>query len=139
MTQLGSNAEIRVAIVGYGLAGSTFHAPVIDAVDGMTVAAVVTRDAARQMAARTRYPDVHTLAEVEALWRRADEFDLVVVATPNRTHVPIAMAGVAARLAVVVDKPLAATVSDAQQLATTAARAGVMATVFHNRRWDGTP
>ena len=61
MTQLGSTADIRVAIVGYGLAGSTFHAPVIDAVDGMSVAAVVTSDAARQGAAQTRYPGVRAL------------------------------------------------------------------------------
>ena len=63
--------------------------------------------------------------------------DLVVVAAPNRTHVPLALAALDAGLHVVVDKPLAASVTDAERLAAAASSSGLVAAVFHSRRWDG--
>ena len=61
----------------------------------------------------------------------------MVVAAPNREHVPLGLAAVEAGLHLVVDKPLAASVADAQRLADAAEARGVVASVFHNRRWDG--
>ena len=61
----------------------------------------------------------------------------MVVAAPNRTHVPLALAALDAGLHVVVDKPLAASVTDAERLAAAASSSGLVAAVFHNRRWDG--
>ena len=63
----------------------------------------------------------------EAFWERAGELDLVVVASPNRTHVPLARAALEAGLPVVVDKPLAATAAEAAALVEAAAAAGVLA------------
>src|SRR5205823_13238590 len=71
------------------------------------------------------------------LWARTAEHDLVVVATPNRAHVPIATASIRAGLPVVVDKPLAPTSDDGRRLISEAAERGILLTVFHNRRWDG--
>ncbi len=128
--------ELRVALIGYGTAGATFHAPVIAAVPGLRVTAVVTRDPARAAQARTRIPGVRVLEDAEQLWARAGEVDTVVVATPNRTHLPLALAAVEAGLPVLVDKPLAVTSVAAQRLVDRASERGVLLSTYQNRRWD---
>ena len=62
--------------------------------------------------------------------------DLVVVATPNQSHIPLGLRAFESGLPVVVDKPLAATVADGRRLVERAREAGVMVTGFQNRRWD---
>ena len=128
---------IRVALVGYGLAGASFHAPLIAATPDLRLAAVVTTDAARGARARAEHPGVAVVERADALWSRTPEVDLVVVASPNRTHVPLALAALAAGLPVVVDKPLAATAAEARAVVDEARRRGLLLTVFQNRRWDG--
>jgi predicted dehydrogenase len=126
-----SSEELAVGIVGYGLAGEVFHAPLVEAVDGLRVAAVVTSSPERQARARAAHPDADVVAGVDELWERG--LDAVVVAAPNRAHVPVALEAVERDLAVVVDKPLAPTVEEAERLIA----AGGALTVFQNRRWDG--
>ncbi|HEX6679790.1 MAG TPA: Gfo/Idh/MocA family oxidoreductase [Gaiellaceae bacterium] len=128
---------IRVALLGYGLAGAVFHAPLISAVVGLELAAIVTQNEERHSRAGREHPGAVLLGSAEDVWERAGELDLVVVASPNRFHVPIARAAVAAGLAVVVDKPLAASAEDARALVREARERGVLLTVFQNRRWDG--
>ncbi|HEY2603923.1 MAG TPA: Gfo/Idh/MocA family oxidoreductase [Thermoleophilaceae bacterium] len=123
-------SELRAGVVGYGLAGEVFHAPLIDAVDGIEVAGIVTTDPERQASARSTYPNAEVVYNVEDLW---DRIDLLVVATPNRAHVPLGLAGVEHGLPVVVDKPLAPSVTEAELLLST----GGQVTVFQNRRFDG--
>ena len=60
----------------------------------------------------------------------------VVIATPNASHVPLALAALEARLPVVVDKPLATSAPEAQRVVERAQAAGLLLTVFQNRRWD---
>lgn len=129
--------DLRVALVGYGLAGAVFHAPFLAAVPGLRLAAIVARDPARVSAARRDHPGATVLDHADAVWARARDFDLVVVAAPNRAHVPLARAALDAGLAVVVDKPLATAAAAARELVDEAARRRLMLTVFHNRRWDG--
>jgi predicted dehydrogenase len=133
----GAPAPLRAGLIGYGLAGAVFHAPLISATPGLEVASVVTSNPERRARAEADLPGVRVLDRAEALWELADAHDLVVVASPNRTHVPLARAAIEAGLAVVVDKPLAPTASDGRALVEAAAAAGVPLTVFHNRRWDG--
>ena len=128
---------IRVALLGYGLAGAAFHAPLIAAVDGLELAAIVTRSEERRSRARAEHPGAVLLDSADDVWKRAGELDLVVVASPNRFHIPLASAAVAAGLAVVVDKPLAASAGEAGALVREAHRRSVLLTVFQNRRWDG--
>ncbi|SDG35195.1 Predicted dehydrogenase [Sinosporangium album] len=125
--------EIRVGLVGYGVAGAFFHAPLIAAVPGLRLTGVVTRDADRAADARERY-GARVVADPEELWEGSD---LIVVASPNRTHVPLARAALTAGLPVVVDKPFAATAADAEELTLLARSRGLMLTVYQNRRWDG--
>jgi predicted dehydrogenase len=131
------SAPLRVAIAGYGLAGEVFHAPLIAATEGLTVAAVTTSDPERAARAQAAYPTVVVAADAEALLRDVADIDLLVVATPNRLHVPVARAALKRRIAVVMDKPIAAGAEPAATLVADFERAGVPFTVFQNRRWDG--
>jgi scyllo-inositol 2-dehydrogenase (NADP+) len=136
-TQPQTTQPLRVAIVGYGLAGSVFHAPLIAATPGMHVSAVVTGNAERAEKARQACEGVEVFADVDTLLSKPADIDLVVVASPNRMHVPIALASIEAGIAVVVDKPLAVSVAEGESLIDTAAARGVPLSVFQNRRWDG--
>ncbi|HEY2440136.1 MAG TPA: Gfo/Idh/MocA family oxidoreductase [Solirubrobacteraceae bacterium] len=127
--------DLRVAIIGYGLAGRAFHAPLIDATPGLRLTSVVTGDPQRQAHAAERYPGIRTPAGPEELWELGDH-DLVVVATPTDSHVPLAAEAIDRGIAIVVDKPMAASAADAEALVAQARDAGVMLTVFQNRRWD---
>ncbi|MFW6693521.1 Gfo/Idh/MocA family oxidoreductase [Streptomyces sp. MAR4 CNX-425] len=127
---------LRVGLFGYGLAGSVFHAPLVEATDGLVLDTVVTADPGRQEQVRAAYPEATAVATADALLARADRLDLAVVASPNRTHVPLATAALEAGLPVVVDKPLAATAAEADELATLADARGLLLSAFHNRRWD---
>lgn len=129
--------DLRVAVIGYGLGGSAFHAPVITAVPGLTVAAVVTGDRERSAAAAARYPGAQVVPDPDRVWAMAPELDVAVIATPNRTHAPLALAALDAGLHVVVDKPLAATADEGRRLIDAARARGRILTVYQNRRWDG--
>jgi predicted dehydrogenase len=124
--------DIRVGLIGFGYAGRTFHAPLIRATDGLRLVAVASSDPAKVHAALG--PDV-TVSSARELIARAD-LQLVVVATPNETHRPLAIAALTAGRHVVVDKPFALNVAEATDMIAAAARASRLLTVFHNRRWD---
>jgi predicted dehydrogenase len=123
---------LHVALVGYGYAGRVFHAPLIAHTDGLRLHTVVSRDAARVHA---DHPDVRVVRDPATAFAD-DAIDLVVIATPNDTHAPLALAALAAGRHVVVDKPFATSPAEAQAVVDAAARAGRIASVFHNRRWD---
>ncbi|MEG3629995.1 Gfo/Idh/MocA family oxidoreductase [Streptomyces poriticola] len=131
-----TGTPLRVGLVGYGLAGSVFHAPLIAATEGLTLDTVVTSRPDRQQQARAGFPGVRTVATPDELFDRAAELDLVVVASPNKTHVPLAATALKAGLPVVVDKPIAGTAAEARELAGLAQDRGLLLSVFQNRRWD---
>ena len=122
--------SVRVGIAGFGLAGRVFHAPLVAAVDGLELSAVMTRSPQRAEEARAAHPGVRIAGDLGAL---LDGIDVLVVATPNSSHVDIALAGLDRGLAVVVDKPVAPYADAARRLVD----AGGRLTVFQNRRWDG--
>jgi predicted dehydrogenase len=129
-------AELRVALVGYGLAGHDFHAPLVRQVDGLRVSHVVTANPERAAAAREENPGARVLPSADELWPLAGQVDLVVLASPTGVHAAQAREALRRDLAVVVDKPLAVTAADARELAALAEARGVLLTVFQNRRWD---
>ena len=128
--------DTRVALVGYGMAGREFHAPLLREVDGLQLTHVVTGDAERAAAARAENPDVRVVPTPDELWPYASHLDLVVIASPTSAHATQARDALRRELAVVVDKPLATTAAEGRQLTELAAARGVMFTVFQNRRWD---
>ncbi|MFB7334604.1 Gfo/Idh/MocA family oxidoreductase [Streptomyces adustus] len=127
---------LRVGLIGYGLAGSVFHAPLIAATEGLVLDMVVTSNPERQEQARKEFPDVRVAANAEELFDRSADLDLVVIASPNKTHVPFATAALKSGLPVVIDKPIAGTAAEARELAALAEERGLLLSVFQNRRWD---
>ena len=128
---------IRVALVGYGLAGTAFHAPYLAAHPGLELAAIVTGDPERRARADREHPSAARFERAEQIVEHREAFDLAVIASPNATHVPLAMVMLDAGLSVVVDKPLARTADGARMLYERADERGLMLTPFQNRRWDG--
>ena len=125
-------ATLDVALLGFGLAGRVFHAPLVAATPGLRLHTVVSSDPARVAAT---HPGARVLADPHAAFADPD-IDLVVVATPNDTHAPLALAALAAGKHVVVDKPFALDVAEARTMIAAARRADRLLGVFHNRRWD---
>ncbi|MDP9796770.1 putative dehydrogenase [Catenuloplanes nepalensis] len=127
---------IRVGLVGFGLGGRVFHAPLIAATPGLELSAIVTGNQERAAQARAAHPGATIVPDLPALLA-SGSVDLVVVASPNAQHVPQARAAIDAGLPVVVDKPFAPTSAEGRDLIEAAESAGVPLTVFQNRRWDG--
>ena len=123
---------VRVALVGYGFAGQTFHAPLIRSVPGLQLAVVVSGNPDR---VRKDLPEAIVEPSLDRVLGH-DEIDLVVVATPNQTHVPLATAILNAGKHVTVDKPFTITLAEARSLAELASARGHILSVFQNRRWD---
>ncbi len=128
--------ELRVALVGYGMAGREIHAPLLRETAGLRVTHVVTSNAERAEAARTELPGVTVVPSADDVWAIADSIDLAVLASPNTAHVEQAIAAIETGTAVVVDKPLATDAAHARRVVDLAAERAVPLTVFQNRRWD---
>ena len=123
---------INVAVVGFGNAGKTFHAPLVAAEPGLVLHTVVS---SRPDEVRAVWPDVRVVAAYETVL--ADPaVGLVVLATPDALHAPQAEAALNAGKAVVVDKPFALTLADARRLVALSEAKGLLLSVFQNRRWD---
>lgn len=124
-------SQINVGLIGFGLAGSVFHAPLIASEPRMNLSAVATtRRLPPEFAAARTFKDPYELVA-------SKDVDLIVIATPNEAHVPLATAALVAGKHVVVDKPFTIELSDAKSLAELAAEKDRVLSVFQNRRWDG--
>jgi scyllo-inositol 2-dehydrogenase (NADP+) len=123
---------VEVGLIGFGLAGRCFQAPVIRAVPGFRLAAILQRtgDSAAQA-----YPETRIVRSIDELLA-IDSIRLVVIASPNQTHFPYAKRCLEAGRDVVVDKPFTTTVAEAVELLKLAKNLGRVLTVFHNRRFD---
>lgn len=132
---------LRAAILGFGISGRVFHAPLIQADDSYLLEAIVTSDPGRTEAARASYPHARVIPTAEQLFAKVDEgelvLDLVIIGTPPLNHKQLAKAALERGLHVVVDKPFVPCSEDGEQLIAAAAEAGRCLTVFQNRRWDG--
>jgi len=124
---------IDVGLVGFGFAGRTFHAPVISAVEGLRLAAILQRQGDEAMQAYPAARVVRRLDELLAI----DSIRLVVIATPNTSHFDLARQCLLAERDVVIDKPFAPTYAEAADLVALAEKHGRLLSVYQNRRWDG--
>lgn len=123
---------INVAVVGFGNAGRTFHAPLVQACPDLVLHTIVSR---RPDEVAAVWPDVRVLPTFEAALADPD-LHLIVLATPDALHAEQAMAALNAGKAVVVDKPFALTLADARRVVDLAKSEGLFLSVFQNRRWD---
>ncbi|PWC33371.1 oxidoreductase [Azospirillum sp. TSO35-2] len=123
---------LSVGLLGFGLAGSVFHAPLIRCEPRLRLSAVAS---SRVDDIRRAAPEAAAVASPDAIIGDPT-IDLVVIATPNTSHAPLARAALLAGKHVVIDKPMATTAAEADELIDLAKRQGRLLSVFHNRRWD---
>lgn len=126
-------SPLKVGLLGFGYASATFHAPLIEAVPGLQLSAISSTRPQDVLAA---WPLVAVCDSPEQLMAQPD-IDLVVVASPNNTHAPLAKQALRAGKHVVIDKPFTLNVQEARDLVALAHRQKRLLSVFHNRRWDG--
>ncbi len=125
---------LRLGIVGFGTGGRHFHAPFVEAADGVDLAGVVTRSEERRTLVRAEWPGVPVFDSLSDLLDHG--VDAVTVTTPPATRRALVLEAVAAGVHVLADKPFAPTAEGGAELAAAADAAGVLLSVFHNRRWD---
>ncbi|MCU0295183.1 MAG: Gfo/Idh/MocA family oxidoreductase [Candidatus Nanopelagicales bacterium] len=126
--------QIRVGLIGYGLAGRLFHAPFITANPDLALTTIVTRDPTRAHAAASEVPGAAIVADVDAMLTA--DVELVVVASPSALHEQHARLALEAGRHVVLDKPAARDAREFEALVALAGQRERELVVFHNRRWD---
>lgn len=123
---------MRVVVVGYGYAGSTFHVPLLQHVKGMKIVGVVSSD---PLKVHRDHPSLRVCATLEQALTLLQP-QLVVIASPNLTHYSLAYRALDYGCHVVVDKPFTVTYGEALSLVQKARDKKLLISVFHNRRWD---
>lgn len=135
------SGPVRTALVGFGIAGKVFHAPLISHHADYRLEVIVTRDEQRMAAAREHYPQARIVPDWPSLLPLIDSgdiaVDLIVLATPPAQHREQALAAISRGIHLVVDKPFAPDSEAASAMIDAARQANTVLTVFHNRRWDG--
>jgi predicted dehydrogenase len=124
--------SVRVGLIGYGYAGKTFHAPLIQSVTGMELTLI---GSSKRDTVLADLPGITVCSGMEEVATHPN-IDLLVIASPNESHYPLAAAALHAGKHVVVDKPFTVKLADARSLVQLAEERGKLLSVFHNRRWD---
>lgn len=138
LEKLKSNVQkymgtINTALIGFGLSGSTFHAPFIKALPQYNLSTVVSSNPEKVLKQLPNAKVIPTLEDALA----DPEIKLIIITTPNVYHFEHAKKALLAGKDVVVDKPFTVTSSQAQSLIELAKKNNCILTVYHNRRWDG--
>ena len=124
--------SIVTGILSYGMSGRVFHAPFINQKARFELRAVVERHEKR---AQQRYPHVISYDTVDDLLND-DAIELVIINTPNNTHVDYAIQALKAGKHILVEKPFAPTSEEAKKVFDLGRQVGKHVMVFQNRRWD---
>ena len=125
--------KLKVGIAGYGLAGRSFHAPIL-AGTNFEVTAVLTTNDVRKRHAKEDFPAVKIVSTIEELC--AQDLDLIVIASGNQVHLSQALTAINAGIPTVVDKPMGINVAQTREILDAADSAGVAVTTYFNRKWD---
>ncbi|MBU6302068.1 MAG: Gfo/Idh/MocA family oxidoreductase [Verrucomicrobia bacterium] len=108
------DSTVRFGLIGFGAWGS-HHARAITEASGAELAAISARSPESQAAARSAHPGVPVLADFQELLRRED-IEAVSIAVPTHLHREITVAALQAGKAVLLEKPMAATLDDCQSI-----------------------
>jgi predicted dehydrogenase len=130
-TSTQSTKNIRVGLIGYGWVGKVYHAPLIRSVPGLDLTVI---GSSRPEAVHADFPNVTVLPPDQV--PAHPDLDLIVIASPNDSHHPLAAAAIRAGKHVVVDKPFTVTLDETRDLLRLAAEHRVVLSAFHNRRYD---
>jgi scyllo-inositol 2-dehydrogenase (NADP+) len=125
--------KVKTAVIGFGMSGQTFHAPLIEAIEETELVAFLS---SKEALVHQRYPQAKVYQDYDALL--ADPtIELVVITTPNQMHYPMAKAAILAGKHVTIEKPFVVDAAQGEHLIDLAKQHGVVLSVYHNRRFDG--
>lgn len=127
--------KIQVGLIGYGMAGQVFHAPIINSVSGLNLAKIRETKAPNITLAKDRYAQAQIVNDSQDILTDPG-IDLVVIATPNTSHYTLAKEALLSGKHVVVDKPFTVTTTEADELIDLAKKQNKLLSAFQNRRWD---
>lgn len=127
---------INAALIGFGLAGSVFHAPIINSIEGINLKTIFTTNSEKKALIKDLYSNTAVTSDLKEIFHDED-IQLVVVAAPNTCHYNLAEEAILAGKNVVVDKPFTLSSRDADKLIQLAQENKVVLSVYQNRRWDG--
>lgn len=123
---------ITTGLLAYGMSGKVFHAPFIHTHPGFSLYAVTER---HHKNAVKDYPGIQSYNTIDDLLHD-EEIELVIINTPNFTHFDYAKKALQNGKNIIVEKPFAATVKEAEELYNLAEQVGKKIFVYQNRRWD---
>jgi scyllo-inositol 2-dehydrogenase (NADP+) len=124
---------IRVGILSYGMSGKVFHCPLLHVNKNFKMQKIMQRSANDAL---ERYPYVHVVRTAEEIINDS-EIDLILVNTPDHTHLTYAQAALEAGKHVVVEKPFIHEIAEGENLIELARKKNRILTVFQSRRWEG--
>jgi len=124
---------INVGLIGYGMSGQLFHAPIINSVSGFKLVKVVERHSEKS---KERYPWVEVVRDTDEIFNDKN-IELVVVAVPNKLHLELAQKALDSGKHVIVEKPFTITSDESQKLIDLAQKQDRILSVYQNRRFDG--
>lgn len=125
---------IKVGLIGFGVGGQIFHAPVLTMIRGLELAKIRAAKKDQVHTAKTKYPQAEIVGTSEEIFNDKS-IDLVVITTPNTSHYSLAAQALTAYKHVVVDKPFTITTPEADELIALAAKHKLILSVFHSRRF----
>lgn len=123
---------MRLGMIGYG-GMAHWHKETLEQIEGLELAGIW--DIAAKARERAKEEGVRVYESQQDLLAQED-IDLVLIATPNDVHCPIAIAAMEAGKHVVCEKPAALSSQEVEQMMEASQRTGRFLTVHQNRRWD---
>lgn len=128
---------MRFGIIGCGMVAQVMHLPYLAEIPETEVYALADPAEERVRTLADRYNVPHQFEDVDSLLAKVgDEIDAVVVLTPAHAHADVATKTLEANIDTLVEKPIAATVEDAERMVDTAARSDATAMVAYMKRYD---
>lgn len=127
---------INVGLIGFGLSGRVFHAPIILGANGFRLKKVYETRKENIRMLKELCHDSNAVSSTEDIFQDED-IELVVVAAPNSLHYPLGLRALESRKHVVIEKPFTISSEEADRLIELAEDKGRLLSVYQNRRWDG--
>jgi predicted dehydrogenase len=126
---------VKVGVVGYGYWGPNIVRNLME-IEGVEVACCADQKPDRRMAIKRRYPSMRVVEDAQEILNDAS-INALVVATPVRTHFPLAKAALEGGKHVLVEKPMTRTVAEAEELVALAAKKNLVLMVDHTFIYTG--
>jgi scyllo-inositol 2-dehydrogenase (NADP+) len=124
--------RINTAVVGYGLSGRVFHAPFVETHPGFNLHTIVTSGHEAQKV----YPKARIVQDFEDILADT-QIELVAICTPHQLHKEQSIQALQAGKHVVIEKPVAMSSLEIDEIMNAATQSGRQVFPYHNRRWDG--